>query len=268
MWWRGASKNKYIVACFVLLFAIALPIPLHAANTQVDVLICNPSTTAQLTINEPQSDSTSTSPNIAIKGTALYTSQIEIYVDGGYNKTIALANGVTTFETNIRITPGTHTISLTAIDVCGGAPDTKHLVITYQQQPRPTPGPSPQPDPSRPDSDQASRQGRSDSGQAGSDGSVTPGRDIDTDLPSDPGKDEGQKEREPWPLSYVNPSPLTFLLRALIAFAGALLLSIRRRHIAKMFNQPLTAKWPFIPCSIMWAAGTLLILFAIFGYIF
>lgn len=271
MSWRDVSASKLgILCCLALLFAIATPTSLHAATTQVDVLICNPNTTAQLTITTPPSDSTTSHPVVTIEGNALYTSQIEVYVDGGYNKTIALATGVTAFNTNVRLSPGTHTITLTAIDICGNAHDTKHIVITYQ----PGVGPQPEPHPPTPDipGDRRQSDTAGEASKFGSDGSeqpdaITPGRDIPTDLPDEPG--EGTPgEREPWPLSYVNPDPLTYLIRLAIALIGALLLSIRRRHIAKMFNQPLTVKWPFIPCALFWTVGALLVLFAIFGFIF
>lgn len=270
MSWRDVSVNKLrFLCCFSLLFAIVAPTPLYAANTKVDVLICNPNTTAQLTIDTPPSDSTTSRPTVPIEGSALYTSQIEIYVDGGYSKTIALATGTTTFNTSIRLSPGTHTITLTAIDICGGVHDTKHIVITYQSPPGPGPKPQPTPGTSgeRKQSDEIEEAGRSGVDAPDQPGAITPGRDVPTDLPDEPG-DRTPGEREPWPLSYVHPDPLSFLIRAIIALIGAVLLSIRRRHIAKIFKQPITVRWLFIPCVILWTIGALLVLFAIFGYIF
>lgn len=272
MLWRDASVNKLgAIICSLLsllLLTIATPTALHAANTTVDVFICNPNTTAQLTLDTPPSDSVTSHPTVAITGHASYASQIEVYVNDGYSKTIALANGITAFSTDLRLSPGTHTVTLTAIDICHSVHDTKHVVITYQ--PPTKPQPDPQPLPYTHDSSRDQQENYID-GPMGSataqPGAITHGHDIPTDLPKEP-NDHTPERQPPWPLSYASPDPLSFLIRAIIAFIGALLLSIRRRHVAKLFKQSPTVKWPTVLCIASWVVGALLVLFAIFGYIF
>ena len=98
-------------------------------GTQVNVTICTDSSSIQLT--SPVSDSVVTQPVVPLTGTVQQASQIEVTVDGQFDGTIQLATGQTQFTGQVELSVGTHTIGLTAVNICSGTNMSTSAVITY-----------------------------------------------------------------------------------------------------------------------------------------
>jgi hypothetical protein len=100
-------------------------------NTNVNFELCG-SETPQLTINSPQSDSVTNTPNIVLSGTAIRTTQIEISLNGNFDQSIALGQDTDEFSTTITLQRGTNSIQLNAYYSCNGTTTSTNSVVTYQ----------------------------------------------------------------------------------------------------------------------------------------
>lgn len=137
MRWPIVSKNKPLSAgifagllCMLTLGHIA-PVA-YAADTAIGVSICGQSLPATtISINEPVTDSVVNQSPVTVRGTISNTSQVEVDVDNQYSTTLAIGSNQTTFETDIALSQGTHTISVIANAICGGQDATNSIVLTY-----------------------------------------------------------------------------------------------------------------------------------------
>lgn len=100
------------------------------AESTVQAIVCHDPAT--LSITQPASDTVVVDPTTTLSGDVSQATQIEVAVDGQFNGVIPLDAAAVTFSAPLQLAPGTHTISLTAVDACqiGNATDT--IVITYQ----------------------------------------------------------------------------------------------------------------------------------------
>lgn len=108
--------------------------PAYAAvkGTNLTVSICGSSAGSGLTITTPVSDSVVNQATITLSGTVLNATQIEVRVDGQYSSTIPLNASDVSYTMQLTLTVGTHTILLTANDVCGISNASSQTVVTYQ----------------------------------------------------------------------------------------------------------------------------------------
>lgn len=132
-----AAAVKYgVVACLIALFAV---ISLHrsvqaqSAQTMVGATVCTPA--SSVTVTTPTNDTVVTVPTIAVAGTALQANQVDIYIDDVVDHVVPLAMGQTAFSTTLQLVPGTHTIKVVAIDICGGTDGEASHVVTYTPPP-------------------------------------------------------------------------------------------------------------------------------------
>ena len=100
----------------------------HAQSTRIDVSVCGPSS---ISILEPVDNATVDTANVTLKGTVALASQIEIYLDGGFNGIIPLANGQSTYEQSISLPSGLHAIKLRAISFCSAANGEAAISVRY-----------------------------------------------------------------------------------------------------------------------------------------
>ena len=108
--------------------------PASVGAVGVGVVLCSGNST--ITVSQPESDTIVTESNVSIKGTVSQATQIEIVLDDVFDSAVPLSLGQTTYDTSVHLTPGTHTIKLTAIDACDSGQDTSTtLVITYTPPP-------------------------------------------------------------------------------------------------------------------------------------
>lgn len=112
-----------------LCLGLAAPV---GAITQVSALVCGSDSHASLVMAQPKSDSVVSSPTVTVSGSVTQTSQINTTLDGAYDQTVALAAGQSTFSLTMTLGPGTHTIAVTALDMCAQHNATTQLVVTYQ----------------------------------------------------------------------------------------------------------------------------------------
>lgn len=132
----AAAKNR--TTPLLLSFAAALMLSvMFAPRTEavgVGVILCG--SQSNITVTEPASDNVVTEPELTIKGLVNQAAQIEVLLDDEFNNVVPLNLGQTTFETIVHLTPGTHTIKLTAINACDtGDDDATTLVVTYTAPP-------------------------------------------------------------------------------------------------------------------------------------
>lgn len=121
-----------IVCAFVL--GVLLSANTNAQpSTSVNATIC--ASSSSVTITQPMSDSVIVDPTVAIRGTVTQASQIEVLVDGVYDGVIPLDVGQSTYESQVQLSTGTHTITLKAIDYCQSADSVATTVVTYTPPP-------------------------------------------------------------------------------------------------------------------------------------
>lgn len=104
----------------------------------IQAVICHDPAT--ISINQPVSDSVVVSPVVTVSGTVAQATQIEVKVDTQFNSIVPLDAAATDFMTTLQLAPGTHTITLTAIDVCQIGNASGSVVITYQAPSQATSG--------------------------------------------------------------------------------------------------------------------------------
>lgn len=124
-----------ILSLFVPVFGIVYGAP-HASaqGTEVGAVVCGPASTVTLT--SPTSDSVVTDAAIPIEGTVSQASQLEVRIDGAFDSVVPLSMGQTTFAASVQVAAGTHTIAVTALNVCAGPNGTASAVITYTPKPQ------------------------------------------------------------------------------------------------------------------------------------
>lgn len=103
-----------------------------AQDSEIGALVCGSgSPGASIQINQPINDSVVNVNPTTFRGSVNNTSQITIEIDGNYVNTLAIGNNQTMFSTDLSVSEGTHTIKMTANDICGGADADDSVVISY-----------------------------------------------------------------------------------------------------------------------------------------
>lgn len=112
-----------------------------ATDTSIGAKVCgdNPQP-ASVQITEPNDDSVTSQPTVTVRGTIERTSQVVIDIDGTYNNTVAIASDQTVFATDVTLSKGTHTVSVTAKELCGGPDGRDEIVLTYEPAVQPSTG--------------------------------------------------------------------------------------------------------------------------------
>ena len=136
----NAANKPFTKLSLAVGLLLILLMPQRAyADTNVSVSVCN-SERPVIMLESPQSDSVVNTPSVVLKGTAIRTNQIDVEVDGQYDSTIAFSPDDPTFNKQVSLNAGTHTITLTANHVCRLSPEQTQLIITYQPQGKPSRG--------------------------------------------------------------------------------------------------------------------------------
>lgn len=140
----GASRHQaiYLATLLAVLVALCLPVAVtNAVNSEVGVTVCSGSSPpAEVQITEPNDDSVVSQSTIDLRGSVANASQIEIQVDGQYSSTLAVGAAQTTFETQVSLAVGTHTILVIANPICQGPNAQDSIVITYEPETQPSDG--------------------------------------------------------------------------------------------------------------------------------
>jgi hypothetical protein len=140
MHYTVAIKNRFryviigaLLCVFLQAALVAGPVA-KAVDTSVYAIICGSGST--ITMTQPVSDSTTSQSVVPLAGTVDQANQIEVYVDDVFDSVIPLTVGQTNFNSQVTVSPGTHTIKLVAIDACQSATNGEaSAVITYTPPP-------------------------------------------------------------------------------------------------------------------------------------
>lgn len=135
----AVAKSLLLAVGFASLFAVADASALQT-GPRVEVLVCPTADQSSVMIIEPQTDSTVAEPKVAIKGQVEYISQVDFFINDIYSHTVALGYADTSFESLVTLSPGTHTIKVTATGSCSQATRDDSAVITYQPKTQPSVG--------------------------------------------------------------------------------------------------------------------------------
>ncbi len=137
---RVVAKNSGTSLLFAVLFLVVSAVgaisiaPLAAAQTAVGATICTDTSTVAL--EHPVSDSVVVNATVPVSGTVTQANQIEVRIDDMFDSVIPLSVGQTTFSDSVKVSPGTHTITVTALNVCAGSNGTASAVVTYTPPPQ------------------------------------------------------------------------------------------------------------------------------------
>ena len=137
------AKSGISFAAFLTVFANILSgIQVYAAGTTVSTQVCNPTSgsTAQISITTPADDSVVDQNTVTLSGIVKDVTQIDVTIDGTYDKTLAVANGQTSYSTTVSLAVGTHTIKVTGNDICGITDPSDSAVVTYELNTPPSTG--------------------------------------------------------------------------------------------------------------------------------
>jgi len=99
-------------------------------STQVGAVLCT-TESPDLQITQPLSDSVTDSSTIQIEGTALYTSQIDVVLNGQYSNSVAIGFD-SVLQTQISLQEGTNTITLQAYFSCNGTSAEFDIIVDYR----------------------------------------------------------------------------------------------------------------------------------------
>lgn len=136
--WRVAAASlglAWILAC-----SIATSYPVVAVESTVSAQVCQDAATANLEITEPQSDTLVRSLPVAAQVAVSLISSIDIYIDGAYQRTVAVPAEASTIDIDIQLPTGTHTVELRGSNLCDGSTVSDTVVLTYQPPPPDTSG--------------------------------------------------------------------------------------------------------------------------------
>jgi|GEM_PF-4657154 len=130
----GKSSRLFARALAVcVLLAMSGAVQAHAQSV-VGATICTEA--SSVTLDAPVSDSVVTAPTVPLQGTVSQASQIEVRIDGSFDSSIPLNIGQMSYNGSVQLTPGTHTIEVSAVNICPGPNDTASAVVTYSQPPQ------------------------------------------------------------------------------------------------------------------------------------
>lgn len=141
----GAVKRIAVFGALPLLAfwvaGVMYTTPVAASSTSVDARVCSESvSSATITIDEPESDSVVDQKTVTLQGQVTDVSQIDVRVDGDYSHTVAIGKNQTSYQTDVSLPGGTHTIEVIGSDICNVEDPTAAVVITVKIDTPPSTG--------------------------------------------------------------------------------------------------------------------------------
>ena len=122
---------KLLAVSVTLLLPFILTGAAAAQSSEITATICD-SQGPEIVLNTPVSDSVTNLSVVPLKGTAIRTSQIEIYKDNQYEESIAIDPDDPQISSTITLSPGTNTIRIDAYFSCNQTTATLTRIITYR----------------------------------------------------------------------------------------------------------------------------------------
>ena len=127
---KKATDAKYtyaVVAIFAAALVTSVP-SVYAEDTTINVNLCG---TTTIQINRPTSDSVVPRAEVPISGTVQNSNQIEVSIDDEFSGYIPISSSDVVFDSTVTLGKGTHTVTLEALNSCGGASATASVVLSY-----------------------------------------------------------------------------------------------------------------------------------------
>lgn len=138
------SKRAVLAAAFASLFLFGSPTSaidlVDSSGTEVRATVCNGSQGSSISISTPASDQVINISTISIQGTVEDATQITVEIDGQYSQTVPLGSNQTSYQIDVTVSEGTHTIVLIANDLCAVQNGSTSLVVTYEPKSTPSDG--------------------------------------------------------------------------------------------------------------------------------
>jgi hypothetical protein len=123
-------KRPILILALATVFA---SLSTHAfAQSTIMTRICNDTQAATITITSPASDSLVDRSTITLRGAVSQSNQLEVFVDDAFNSVVPLASGATTYSADVQLSPGTHKVTIAAIDACQVENNSRSIVVSYQ----------------------------------------------------------------------------------------------------------------------------------------
>lgn len=141
MQWFVGKRSKILIGSALVFTSVGMTgvsgtstlALVDTGGSTINATICAAS--SQITLTSPVSDSVVAESAVVLTGTARQANQIEVKVDDAFDNVITLSAGQEAFNGSVQLTPGTHTITVTAIDVCGMSNASVTSVVTYTPPP-------------------------------------------------------------------------------------------------------------------------------------
>ncbi len=124
-----AATVSFLAICAV---STAMASVAHATNSTIITVVCTGSTGSSVTITHPTNDSTINTPVFTMTGSVSAATQLEVRIDGVYSSTIPIGAFQNQFSVPLTLTPGTHTLTVIANDICAVHNAEATAVVTYQ----------------------------------------------------------------------------------------------------------------------------------------
>lgn len=142
--WYGVNLRSSLALFVVLALGGVFTACTHTAyavDTEIGAVVCgNDAPGAAIEISQPINDSVVNQPTVTFRGTVNNTAQIEVFIDGSRDRTLAIGANQTSFQTDVTITEGTRTVEIVASDICNGQDASDSVAITYQPIAQPSSG--------------------------------------------------------------------------------------------------------------------------------
>lgn len=136
---RPRPGKRHFVAAFVVLVFIGIGLslasfknlPVLADGSQVNAVLCDASSSPELIVTSPVSDSVTNSSLVHVIGTASLADHLDIFVNASLATSLTIGSSEQ-FDAPITLTKGTHTIKLDASYSCNGNHTLATIIVTYE----------------------------------------------------------------------------------------------------------------------------------------
>lgn len=144
---RNSQARTYVAAAAILTFFVVVSWLVYTKSNLRSVLggstiratLCDATSTPEITIFEPESDSIVDTTPLVIQGSALRTTQIDVFVNNAFNRTVVIDDDGP-FQAEADLQEGTNTVRLEAQFACNQTSAAYNLILTYEPKVGPSPG--------------------------------------------------------------------------------------------------------------------------------
>lgn len=144
---RNSQVRTYVASIAILTFFVVVSWLVYTRSSLRAVLggstiratLCDANSTPEITIFQPESDSIVDATPILIQGSALRTTQVDVFVNNEFNRTVIIDDDGP-FQAGADLAEGTNTIRLEAQFACNQTTAIYNLILSYVPKAEPSPG--------------------------------------------------------------------------------------------------------------------------------